>query len=204
MKLKTNTLNKKYYIAGGVVYKIENTTSGGPISNKDTQLSNFVPTIKVTKQSKTKVDDAGDAWTEIETFYLDSLIEIGDSWSMVTGATSIKKVDSNKTLVDYFFELSKAELEAYIAKNPSVTFDSLSTNNKTNIPNWVFNDYVDSEWTYTLEDDNSSKRLSIESIISNTKTSLISEALTTFNEKQAKELATYKEKLSKTYLIEVE
>ena len=91
MKLNTTTLNKKYFLAGNVIYKIDATTSGGAISNKDVELNSFIPKITVTKESKVDIDDNGDHWTTIETYFLDSLIEIGDTFEQKTDNTSVKK-----------------------------------------------------------------------------------------------------------------
>lgn len=203
MKLNTTTLNKKYFLAGNVIYKIDASTSGGAISNKDVELNSFIPKITVTKESKVDVDDNGDHWTTIETYFLDSLIEIGDTLEQKTDNTSVKKVDTNKSLVDYFFDLCKKELEDYISKNPSTTFDVISTQNKTNIPSWVFNDYTDSTFTYNLGD-LESKKLSLKSIIDATKSKLVSDSLNSFKQKQSDELVKFKENLAKKYLIEVE
>ena len=202
MKLNTTTLNKKYFLAGNVIYKIDASTSGGAISNKDVELNSFIPKITVTKESKVDIDDNGDHWTTIETYFLDSLIEIGDTLEQKTDNTSVKKVDTNKPLVDYFFDLCKKELEDYISKNPSTTFDVISTQNKTNIPSWVFNDYTDSTFTYNLGDLDS-KKLSLKSIIDATKSKLVSDSLNSFKQKQSDELVKFKENLAKKYLIEV-
>lgn len=202
MKLNTTTLNKKYFLAGNVIYKIDSSASGGAISNKDVELNSFIPKITVTKESKVDVDDNGDHWTTIETYFLDSLIEIGDTLEQKTDNTSVKKVDTNKPLVDYFFDLCKKELEDYISKNPSTTFDVISTQNKTNIPSWVFNDYTDSTFTYNLGD-LESKKLSLKSIIDATKSKLVSDSLNSFKQKQSDELVKFKENLAKKYLIEV-
>lgn len=203
MKLNTTTLNKKYFLAGNVIYKIDTTISGGAISNKNVNLNSFIPKITVTKESIDEVDGKGDHWTTIEENYLDSLIEIGDTLDLKSGNTSVKKVDTNMSLVDYFFELCQKELEEYIAKNPSVTFDAISTQNKTNIPSWVFSDYKDSKFTYDLGEELEGKKLSLKSIIDATKSKLVSEALTSFNQKQTEELVKFKESLSKKYLIDV-
>jgi hypothetical protein len=202
MKLNTTTLNKKYFLAGNVIYKIDSSASGGAISNKDVELNSFIPKITVTKESKVDIDDNGDHWTTIETYFLDSLIEIGDTLEQKTDNTSVKKVDTNKSLVDYFFDLCKKELEDYISKNPSTTFDVISTQNKTNIPSWVFNDYTDSTFTYNLGD-LESKKLSLKSIIDATKSKLVSDSLNSFKQKQSDELVKFKENLAKKYLIEV-
>lgn len=202
MKLNTTTLNKKYFLAGNVIYKIDSSASGGAISNKDVELNSFIPKITVTKESKVDVDDNGDHWTTIETYFLDSLIEIGDTLEQKTDNTSVKKVDTNKPLVDYFFDLCKKELEDYISKNPSTTFDVISTQNKTNIPSWVFNDYTDSTFTYNLGD-LESKKLNLKSIIDATKSKLVSDSLSSFKQKQSDELVKFKENLAKKYLIEV-
>ena len=202
MKLNTTTLNKKYFLAGNVIYKIDATTSGGAISNKDVELNSFIPKITVTKESKVDIDDNGDHWTTIETYFLDSLIEIGDTFEQKTDNTSVKKVDTDRPLVDYFFDLCKKELEDYISKNPSTTFDVISTQNKTNIPSWVFNDYTDSTFTYNLGN-LESKKLSLKSIIDATKSKLVSDSLNSFKQKQSDELVKFKENLAKKYLIEV-
>ena len=203
MKLTTTTLNKKYFLAGNVIYKIDASSSGGAISNKDVDLNSFIPKITVTKESKTEVDDNGDHWTTRETYYLDSLIEIGDTLEQKTDNTSVKKVDTNMSLVDYFFDLCKKELEEYVSKNTNITFDVISTQNKTNIPSWVFSDYEDSKFTYDLGEELESKKISLKSIIDDTKSNLVSEALTSFKQKQSEELAKFKETLSKKYLIDV-
>lgn len=202
MKLNTNISNKKYFIAGNIVYKIETASKNGATTNKDEDFNSFVPTIKILKESKTQIDAKGDKWNVEEIYYLDTLIDIGDKWEK-TG-NFVTKVDSTKTLFDYFFEQCKLELEEYISKNPSITYDSISKNNKTNIPNWVFSDINDDEWDVTLDGDGiNEKRLNLNNIINSTKQTIVSNLVDTYIEKQTADLVKYKESLASKYGIEV-